>query len=318
MYIVTGGAGFIGANLVYGLNRRGATDILVVDNLVKGDKFFNLSDLDIADFMDKEEFRRHLDSGKFKNSAIDAIFHQGACSDTMEYDGRYMMENNFSYSKALFHFAIFKSVPFIYASSAAVYGASEAFSEIPANERPLNVYGYSKLLFDRYVTRALPRVRGTIAGLRYFNVYGPREDHKGRMASMVHQLHRQILDTGVARLFEGTGGYGPGEQRRDFITVEDLVKISLFLVEAKDVKGIFNVGTGKSRSFNAIARALIQELGKGEIQYKAMPEGLQEKYQSFTQADVTRLRGTGFGDPFTTLEAGIASFVAERHRLASV
>ena len=305
MYIVTGGAGFIGANIVDGLNQRGETEILVVDNLLKGDKFLNLRDLDIADYMDKTAFLDHVRKGMLHNTKISAIFHQGACSDTMEYDGRYMMDNNFTYSKTVLHGAIDKKIPFVYASSASVYGASTTFVEHPDNEQPLNVYGYSKLLFDRYVARLLPHIKSTVAGLRYFNVYGPREEHKGRMASMVHQLHQQLLTTGTAHLFEGSGGYGDGEQERDFISVADVVQINLFLAQQKRVQGVFNVGTGQCRSFNAIAQHLCKRLGSGEIRYKPMPETLLKKYQNFTQADIARLRRVGWDQPFTSLEAGI-------------
>ena len=305
MYIVTGGAGFIGSNIVAGLNQQGETDILVVDNLLKGDKFLNIRDLSIADFMDKTEFRNHLRQGDFHNKSVQAIFHQGACSDTMEYDGRYMMDNNFTYSKELLHFALDHAVPFIYASSAAVYGASATFVEHPDHEAPLNVYGYSKLLFDRYVEQARARIQSTVVGLRYFNVYGPREQHKGRMASMVYQLHQQLLGSGVAQLFAGSGGYGDGEQRRDFIAVGDVVRVNLFLARQQGIQGVCNVGTGQSRSFNAIARHLCLRLGRGEIRYKPMPEGLASKYQNYTEADVSRLRALGFTDPFTSLEAGI-------------
>ncbi len=309
MYIVTGGAGFIGSNIVAGLNQRGDTDILVVDNLTRGDKFLNLRDLTIADFMDKTEFRDHLRQDTFRDQPVEAIFHQGACSDTMEYDGRYMMDNNFTYSKALFHFALAKAVPFIYASSAAVYGASTTFVEHPDHEQPLNVYGYSKLLFDRYVAQWPAPIQSTVVGLRYFNVYGPREQHKGRMASMVYQLHQQLLTNQVAHLFEGSGGYGHGEQRRDFIAVSDVVAVNLFLARQNGLRGVCNVGTGASRRFNDIAHHLIKRLGQGDIRYKAMPEGLASKYQNFTEANVGQLRQMGFTRPFTSLEAGIDAFM---------
>ncbi|MEO5345225.1 MAG: ADP-glyceromanno-heptose 6-epimerase [Magnetococcus sp. YQC-9] len=312
MYIVTGGAGFIGANLVATLNRRGDSNILVVDDLKQGDKFLNLRDLEIADYMDLHEFREILRSGRLRNIRIRAIFHQGACSDTMEYNGQYMMDNNYTYSKELFHFAMEQNAPFIYASSAATYGGSTVFAEHPDNEMPLNVYGYSKLLFDRYVLRQLARCSAAVAGLRYFNVYGPREDHKGRMASMIHQMYHQILDKGVVKLFTGSGGYGDGEQRRDFIHVEDVVKVNLFLADSGSVQGIFNVGTGKSRAFNDVARALIERLGRGEIQYVPMPDVLKEKYQSFTEAEISHLRSVGYDAPFHTLEEGVAAFVTAR------
>ncbi|MBF0428760.1 MAG: ADP-glyceromanno-heptose 6-epimerase [Magnetococcales bacterium] len=314
MYIVTGGAGFIGANIVANLNRRGDSSILVVDDLQQGDKFLNLSHLDIADYMDLTEFREHLRSGRFRNTRVRAIFHQGACSDTMEYNGRYMMDNNFTYSKELFHFAMERNVPFIYASSAATYGGSQTFVEHPDNEHPLNVYGYSKLLFDRYVQQHISRTNITVAGLRYFNVYGPLEDHKGRMASMIHQLHAQLRTTGVAKLFTGSGGYGDGEQRRDFIHVEDVVKINLFFADSGHGQGIFNVGTGKSRSFNDVAQILIKNLQGGEIRYLPMPETLREKYQSFTEADISRLRAIGYDSPFHSLEEGIESFVRAKEQ----
>ena len=317
MYIVTGGAGFIGANIVDGLNQRGDTDILVVDDLQQGDRFLNIRDLAIADYMDHAAFRARLNEGGFKNSRIRAVFHQGACSDTMEADGRYMMDNNYTFSKEILHFCLKEKIPLVYASSAAVYGASETFAEHPDNERPLNVYGYSKLLFDRYAERLLPEAKSTVAGLRYFNVYGPREGQKGRMASMVHQLHNQILYTGIAKLFEGTSGYGHGEQRRDFIYVADTVRVNLFLADGGPHKGVFNVGTGASRSFNDIVNILFQKVGKGEIQYKPLPEGLEKKYQSFTEADITRLRATGYDAPFTSLEAGIEATVElEKQRAA--
>ena len=309
MYIVTGGAGFIGSNIVDGLNRHGETNILVVDNLLKGDKFINIRDLAIADYMDKTDFRDQLRAGIFAGLKIEAIFHQGACSDTMEYDGRYMMDNNFNYSKELFHFAIEHKIPFVYASSAAVYGASQTFVEHPDFEKPLNVYGYSKLLFDRYVQRLLPMIKSTVAGLRYFNIYGPREEHKGRMASMVYQLHQQLKTTGVATLFEGSGGYAHGDQQRDFMSVHDVVRVNLFLAQQKRVQGVFNVGTGQCRSFNAIARHLCERLGKGKIQYKPMPETLIKKYQNFTEADISRLRRVGFKQPFSSLEEGIDAFL---------
>ncbi|MBF0462435.1 MAG: ADP-glyceromanno-heptose 6-epimerase [Magnetococcales bacterium] len=311
MYIVTGGAGFIGSNIVAGLNKQGKTDILVVDNLTRGDKFLNLRDLHIADFMDKTEFRDRLRQGTFPKGTLTAIFHQGACSDTMEYDGRYMMDNNFTYSKEMLRLALETGTPFIYASSAAVYGASTTFVEDPRHEQPLNVYGYSKLLFDRHVAQMRARIHSTVVGLRYFNVYGPREHHKGRMASMVHQLHQQLLTTQVANLFEGSGGYGPGEQRRDFIAVGDVVAVNLFLAQQEGISGVCNVGTGSSRSFNDIARHLIERLGFGEICYKPMPATLASKYQNFTEANVDRLRKLGFKQPFTALEAGIDALLHE-------
>lgn len=313
MIIVTGGAGFIGANVVASLNQLGKTNILVVDNMEKSDKFKNLIDLKFADFQDKREFRKALHANRFDNIKISAIIHQGACSDTMEYDGLYMMDNNFTFSKELFHYATSRSIPFVYASSAATYGASDRFTEHPDNEKPLNIYGYSKLLFDRYVQQNLADIKTTVAGLRYFNVYGPRESHKGRMASMVHQLYHQIQHSGHARLFTGSGGYGNGEQRRDFIHVQDVATINIRLAcHPSPVQGVFNVGTGISRSFNAIVQCLYDamKLPPKEPQYISMPEGLAAKYQNFTQADIAQLQSIPDIDfkPLS-LEQGVATFV---------
>ena len=286
------------------LNRRGRTDILVVDNLERSEKFRNLSDLVIQDYMDKRAFRARLDAGTFDLKA-EAILHNGACSDTMGGDGRYMLENNFGDSKAVLNYALSKGIPLVYASSAATYGAGPTFAPDPANERPLNVYGYSKLLFDQHVRHLLPRIQSTVVGLRYFNVYGPREAHKGRMMSVLHQLLRQLRETGVCRLFEGTDGYMDGGQVRDFVFVGDIVDIGLQFAQGPVTKGIFNAGTGRARSFNAIAEALIKHLGGGRIEYIPFPAELKGKYQSFTQADLTGLRAAGYTRPMTELEEGI-------------
>jgi ADP-L-glycero-D-manno-heptose 6-epimerase len=309
MYIVTGGAGFIGSHLVRGLNARGITDILVVDHLERSAKFLNLRHGQIADYMDKQEFRAAIESGRFE-ARVDAIFHQGACSDTMEYNGVYMMDNNFTYSKMLLRFALAHQIPFIYASSAAAYGDSATFIEQPAYEKPLNIYGYSKLVFDQYVRRVLPDAPSAVVGLRYFNVYGPHEAHKGRMASMAHQALKQLKATGIIQLYEGSGGYAAGEQRRDFVCVDDLVSVNLFFAAQPRARGIFNVGTGQSRSFNELARTLIQLHGRGEIQYMPFPEGLRDKYQNFTEANLTALRAAGYTAPFISLEEGLARLAA--------
>lgn len=309
MYIVTGGSGFIGSHIVSALNSRGVSEIVVVDSIGRGDeKYKNLCDCRIADYYDRDEFLGLLSSGK-QFGGVKAILHQGACTDTMETDGRFVMENNFTFSKAVFHYAFDKAIPLVYASSAATYGGESTFRESPEFERPLNVYGYSKLVFDQYVRRFLSEAKSTIVGLRYFNVYGPRETHKGRMASMVYQLYCQLRDTGKARLFKGSGGYGDGEQRRDFVFVEDVVKANLFFADGPVRKGIVNCGTGVSRSFNDIANTIISILGKGSIEYVPMPESIRGKYQSFTEADLTNLRQLGYGEPFTSLEDGIARCV---------
>jgi ADP-L-glycero-D-manno-heptose 6-epimerase len=304
MYIVTGAAGFIGSNLVRALNDRGIREILAVDDLTQGDKFRNLRDCAIADYMDRAEFREYVRRGT-PGLRPAALLHQGACADTTESNGRYMLDNNFTYSKELLHWALDRGVPMVYASSASVYGMSRHCSETPEHEGPLNVYAYSKLLFDNYVRRLTPTPRTTVVGLRYFNVYGPREGQKGRMASMVWQIYHQLKATGRARLFEGTDGYAAGEQRRDFVSVGDVVAMNLFFALGPARQGIFNAGTGASRSFNDIARAAIDLLGRGEIEYIPFPESLRGKYQSFTESDISRLREAGYTAPLGTLEEGM-------------
>jgi ADP-L-glycero-D-manno-heptose 6-epimerase len=244
--IVTGAAGFIGSNLVRALNERGERDIIAVDNLSRADKVANLRDLEIADFVDKRDFLRRLDAGTY-DGKVAAVLHQGACSDTMESDGRYMMENNYEYSMALLRWCRARSVRLIYASSASVYGGGKVFREARECEAPLNVYGYSKFLFDQVVRRELPRMNLQLAGFRYFNVYGPREAHKGRMASVAFHFFGQYLASGRVRLFEGSGGYGPGEQRRDFISVDDAVQVNLHFLDNPKTSGIFNVGAELQR-----------------------------------------------------------------------
>ena len=310
MFIVTGGAGFVGSNLVRELNRRGHTDILVVDNLTHSEKARNLADLVLSDYMDKREFRTRLDAGTLDLHA-EAVFHNGACSDTMEPDGRYLMENNYGDSKALLHWCLARKTPLVYASSAATYGTSTSFEPVPEYERPLNVYGYSKLAFDQHVRSLMPAIQSPVVGLRYFNVFGPREHHKGRMMSVLHRLLRQLKETGACRLFRGTGGFGDGEQQRDFIYVGDIVSINLHFGGGDLVKGILNAGTGRARSFNDIAKSLIAHIGEGRIDYIPFPDELLGKYQSFTQADVRSLRAAGYVAPFTELEAGIAATLAE-------
>jgi ADP-L-glycero-D-manno-heptose 6-epimerase len=306
MIILTGGAGFVGSNLLAALNAKGVTDVLVVDR--RGDNFRNLQDLQFSDFMQPAEFSRAIEH-KSLPARIEAIFHQGACADTTCTDGRYMIENNLTFSKSILHFALSRKVPLVYASSAAVYGSSSAFAPSRENERPLNLYGLSKLAFDNHVRSIAADFGSTVAGLRYFNVYGPRESHKAKMASMVYQLYRQLKTGGRARLFEGTDGYADGEQRRDFVFVNDIVRVNLALAEGSVRNGVFNVGTGQARSFNDVARTIITQLGVGEIEYIPFPKSLTGKYQSFTQADISALRDTGFTDSFSTLESGIAKSI---------
>jgi len=326
--LVTGGAGFVGSNLVHALNREGERNILVVDNLTpqalasstenfRKPKFLNLAGARYADYMDKREFRSALKAGHFENTKIRAILHQGACSNTLEDDGRYMMDNNFTYSKELLHFALDRKIPMVYASTAAVYGASTSFAVDPANERPLNVYGYSKLVFDNYVRRLAPEMKSTVVGLRYFNVYGPREQHKGRMASVIHHFAEQLKMTRTIRMFEGSGGYNNGEQRRDFVFVEDLARINMFFAcllpegPKKQVHAVVNAGTGEARTFKAVAGALMQVDGQGTIEYIPFPGDLKNRYQHYTQADVSGLRVAGYSAPFTTLEDGVRKTFAE-------
>ncbi len=316
MYIVTGGAGFIGSNLVHELNGHGITDILVVDNMADPRKSLNLHGARFVDYMDKHEFRRALAAHSLGLPRVDAVFHQGACSNTLVDDGVYMMDNNFTYSKEVLAFAVEAGAPLVYASTAAVYGLSGPgkFSPTHANERPLNVYGFSKLVFDHYLREQfrLGRVPITAVGLRYFNVYGPREQQKGRMASVIHHFSKQILELGKVRLFEGSGGYTHGEQRRDFVYVRDLCRLNLFFAgvgvppaERKQYHAIVNAGTGVSRTFNEVARALMQVHGEVPVVYIPFPRDLDARYQHFTEADLHALRETGCALPFTQLEDGV-------------
>ncbi|MDH5377052.1 MAG: ADP-glyceromanno-heptose 6-epimerase [Gammaproteobacteria bacterium] len=310
MYIVTGGAGFIGSNIVHGLNRQGITDVIVVDDLSDGTKFVNLADLAIYDYIDKDEFLQRLESPRLGfPDKITGVFHQGACSTTTEWDGRMMMQNNYDYSKALFHYCQEKAIPFLYASSASVYGVGPIFKEDLEHEKPLNVYGYSKFQFDQYIRRQLSKLQSQVVGLRYFNVYGPREQHKGSMASVAFHLNNQLKAQGKVRLFEGCDGYGDGEQRRDFIYVEDVVKVNLWLMENSNVSGIFNLGTGSCQSFNDVANAVLKWHGKGSLEYIPFPDHLKGRYQSFTEADMSNLRQAGYSEPFFNVEQGVSSYL---------
>ncbi len=323
--VVTGAAGFIGSNLVRALNARGETRILAVDNLAHADKFRNLADTDIADYLDQDEFIGRLGAGDFDDE-LAAVLHQGACSDTMENDGRYMMRNNYRYSVTLLDHCQNNDVPFLYASSASVYGGSSMFVEARQHEAPLNVYGYSKFLFDQYVRRVLPERTAPIAGFRYFNVYGPGESHKGRMASVAYHFFHQYRGEGTVRLFAGSGGYAAGEQRRDFVFVDDVVKVNLDFLDHPQRAGIFNLGSGRAQSYNemavatinacavadgAPARTLEQLVSAGTITYVPFPPALVGKYQSFTQADLSALRSAGYTAPMANVEEGVSRY-AER------
>jgi len=309
VHIVTGGAGFIGSNLVRALADRGHDDIVVVDDLEDGHKFVNFSDQPIADYLDKDDLLERLASDKAFGKAIKAIFHLGACSETTEWDGRFMMKNNYGYSQTLLHHSLENKTPYIYASSAAVYGGSKEFIEDPLFEHPLNVYGYSKLQFDRYVRRVAASPDSQVVGLRYFNVYGPCEQHKGTMASVAFHFNKQVLEDGEARLFSGTEGYGDGEQLRDFVYVDDACNVSLWFLDNPGVSGIYNTGTGRAQSFNDVANAVIKFHGKGKIRYIPFPDHLKGAYQSFTQADLTQLRASGCDVEFRTVETGVKDYL---------
>jgi ADP-L-glycero-D-manno-heptose 6-epimerase len=319
--VVTGAAGFIGSNIVAGLNARGVSNIIAVDNLTRGDKFKNLVKCEIADYIDKKEFLAAIESGEF-DGGIEAILHQGACSDTMEHNGQYMMDNNYRYSLSLLDYCADQQIPYLYASSAATYGGSSTFKEEPQYEAPLNVYGYSKLLFDQVVRRAMPDIASPVVGFRYFNVYGQNEQHKGRMASVAFHCFNQYQAEGKVKLFEGCDGYGNGGQLRDFVHVDDIVSANLFFLE-KGNSGVFNLGTGRAQSFNDIAVAVVnscrtaagkealslEELQKqGLIEYISFPEALKGKYQSFTQADISNLRGAGYDLPFADVSTGVGRY----------
>ncbi|HYL88189.1 MAG TPA: ADP-glyceromanno-heptose 6-epimerase [Burkholderiales bacterium] len=318
-YIVTGAAGFIGSKLVEGLNRRGITEIIAVDNLAQADKFKNLAGCEIADYIDQAELPARLE---LLEGSVEAVLHQGACSDTMETDGRYMMENNYAYSRRLLEWCQDEEVPFLYASSAAVYGRGPDYREERACERPLNIYGYSKFLFDQLVRARLAEATAQIAGLRYFNVYGPNETHKGRMASVALHAYQQLHSEGKVKLFVGSDGYRDGEQRRDFIYVDDCVAVNLWFLERRSVSGVFNCGTGRAQTFNRVAVAVINSVhgtqatlqdlvGKGLIEYIPFPPALVGKYQSFTEADLTRLRAAGYPGEFATVEQGVCAYVKQ-------
>ncbi len=311
MIIVTGGAGFIGSNLVKTLNEQGRSDIVVVDNLTNADKCRNMSGLKILDFIDKLDFSDALKQGAFNYEDIDVVFHQGACSDTMEYNGKYMMKNNYDYSKQLLHFCLERRIPFIYASSASTYGGGQkGFSEQPGCEQALNVYAYSKLLFDRYVERILPQAHSQVVGLRYFNVFGPQENHKGKMASMVYQMYRQLQQTDKINLFKGIDGYADGEQQRDFIYVKDVVKVNLFFFAQQKASGVFNCGTGQANTFNALANAVLDYFKTGKLEYVDFPEKLRGKYQNHTEADSAKLLAAGYTAGFMPLNEAVAEYCA--------
>ena len=328
--VVTGAAGFIGSNLIKGLNARGIDNIIAVDDLSQGDKFRNLAGLTIADYVDQDDFYARFAKGAY--GQVEAVFHEGACSDTMEQDGKYMMANNYTLSCELFHTCQQQGTRLLYASSAATYGGSETFREEPAFEHPLNVYGYSKLLFDQRMRRecganfeqAKAGQRPQVAGFRYFNVYGPHEQHKGRMASVAFHQFNQFQAEGRVKLFGEYGGYGPGEQMRDFVFVDDVVAVNLWFFDHPNQSGIFNLGSGNAQPFNDVACAVVNTLrgqngeaalsladiaSRGLIEYVPFPDALRGKYQCHTQADLSALRATGCNHAFASVQTGVADYV---------
>lgn len=324
--VVTGAAGFIGSNLVQGLNALGIDDVIAVDDLTDGPKYRNLLGAKISDYFDKDEFYARFGRGEF--GRVDALFHEGACSDTMEHDGRFMMETNYRCSKTLLDDCIRQGTRLLYASSAATYGNSTVFREEPANEHPLNVYGYSKLLFDNVVRRMLANVPGQVAGFRYFNVYGPREQHKGRMASVAFHHHNQWHEQGAVKLFGEYGGYGSGEQQRDFVFVDDVVAVNLWFLQNPQARGIFNLGSGRAQTFNDVALAsvntsrelageaplsLSELVARGMIEYVDFPQALVGKYQCHTEADLTALRSVGCNHVFADVATGVSRYVRWLH-----
>lgn len=322
MIIVTGGAGFIGSNLVAGLNRRGYSDILVVDDLTEGDKFINLVGAHIADYMHKDDFRRRVALGQL--GAVEAVIHQGACSDTTERNGQYMLDNNYRVTLELFEYCQAHKIPFLYASSAAVYGAGPVYAENVANESPLNVYGYSKYLFDQVLRRRWPELKAPVVGLRYFNVYGAHEQHKGRMASVAFHNMQQFRAEGHVRLFGGWDGYADGGQMRDFVYIDDVVDVNLHFLDHPEQSGIFNCGTGRAQPFNDVARTVVNSLrvkagqpalslqelvDQKLIRYIAFPDDLKGRYQSHTEADMAQLRAAGYDRPFRDVQSGVSAYV---------
>lgn len=321
--VVTGAAGFIGSNIIQGLNARGMDNIIAVDDLTEGDKFRNIADLKIADYLDKDVFYELFAEGAF--GKVEAVFHEGACSDTMETNGKYMMDNNYTLSCGLFNTCQRAGTRLLYASSAATYGGSDTFKETPQYELPLNVYGYSKLLFDQRMRREcgdnFKKFKRQVVGFRYFNVYGPREQHKGRMASVAFHEFNQFKAEGKVKLFGEYGGYGNGAQMRDFVFIDDVVAVNLWYFDHPEVSGIFNLGTGRAQPFNDVALSVVNALRvekldlasavkAGLIEYIPFPDALRGKYQCYTQADLSNLRASGCDHVFADVQTGVSKYMA--------
>jgi len=319
MIVVTGGAGFIGSNIVKSLNLKGEQEIIIVDDLSNGKKVKNISDLDIYDYIDYLDFKELIKKNRFKD--VSAIIHQGADSTTTNWDGRHMMNVNYEYSKSILHFCLNNTIKFIYASSASVYGTGKKFLEIRENEKPINMYAYSKFLFDHYVRNQVfskDLNNNSVVGLRYFNVYGPREEHKESMASTIYHFYNQIIQTGVAKLFSGNDGYDDGEQKRDFVYVKDVVDVNMWFLQNNE-SGIFNLGTGKTCTFKKVAETVIDWLKdydvNGEIKFIDFPKNLIGSYQSYTEADLTLLRKSGYRKNFLSIEEGISDYLSIMHKV---
>ena len=309
MIVVTGSNGFIGSNLIKGLNKIGYKDIIAVDDHDNSELKENIVHCEIQDYLEIDEFLLKLQKNKVDGKKLKAIFHQGACSNTMEWDAEYLYKNNFLYSKELLNLSKQSNTPLIYASSASVYGNGKVFEESLENENPINLYAYSKFKFDQLVRHELRGSDTQIVGLRYFNVYGPQEQHKGNMASVAYHLHSQLKENDEIKLFEGSDGYGDGEQKRDFIYVDDIVKVNLWFMENTNISGIFNLGTGKSQTFNDVAKAVIDWNKKGKIKYIEFPEKLKGAYQSFTEANISKLREVGYKEEFLDVQEGVKHYL---------
>lgn len=312
MIIVTGGAGFIGSAIVWQLNQLGENKILIVDELGKDDKWKNLVPLKFEDFIHKDDFISMIIDQEVSFD-ISAIIHMGANSSTTEKDADHLFSNNYLYTKELAKYCLGKNIRFIYASSAATYGDGSLGFDDDENKleslRPLNMYGYSKQLFDLWVKRN--NAFDKIVGLKYFNVYGPNEYHKGDMRSVVHKAFEQVRETGKVKLFKSLNpNYKDGEQLRDFIYIKDAVDMTLFFLNNTNKNGLYNIGTGRARNWNDLVTALFKAVGKPvNIEYIDMPDHLIEKYQYYTEANMDKIKKAGYKFPFTSLEDGVTDYV---------